>query len=145
MFGNLLKEKLSGAAQRLNGNTDALEAVCAACALVAAADGDIDESEVEAAIKAVVSNATLAAAFDAGKIETVASRMLDRAAAGRAGRAGLMGEIRDIKDKDKDMRELVLFASMDVADADGDVDEAEKKMLERIAAELGLKFGDYDL
>ena len=139
-----LKEKLTGGAKRLSGRTDLLEAVCAAAALVAAADGTVDDSEIEATAKAVSSNETLNTAFGANEIEGCIQRMLDRANGGRVGKMGLYGEITDVAGSMED-GEIVLLTAMDIADADGTVDDAEKAVLEKIASKLGLKLSNYDV
>lgn len=143
MFSGL-KDKLTGGAKRMAGHTDFLEAVCAAAALVAAADGDIDDSEIAATVKAVASNEVLSAAFAASAIGATIDRMLDRANGGRAGRMGLWNEIEDVATK-HDQCEIVLLVAMDIADADGTVDESEQKVLEKVAKTLGLKLADYDV
>jgi tellurite resistance protein len=142
---SMFKDKLSANKNRMNGNTDLLEAVCAAAALVAAADGDIDDSEVEATVGAVKANHVLADAFKAREVETCINKMLDRAGGGRTGRMGLYKEIRDVAGKEKEDRELVLLTALDIADADGNLDDAEKKVLDKIAGELSLKIADYDI
>ena len=139
-----LKEKLSGGAKRMSGRTDLLEAVCAAAALVAAADGEIDDAEVDATAQAVTANETLNTAFSAREIEGSIQRMLDRANGGRVGKMGLYKEIEDVAGSAEE-GEIVLLTAMDIADADGDVSPEEKTVLEKIAGKLGLKLADYDV
>ncbi len=93
-FGKKTKDNLAAGLNRANGRTDVLEAVGAACALVAAADGDISDDEVEATVKAVTSNESLRKAFDAKLIEGVINRALERAKGGRVGQMGLKKELR---------------------------------------------------
>lgn len=143
MFAKL-KDRLTSGASRLNGRTDLLEAVCASAALVAAADGSIDDNEVDATIVAVSSNANLAAAFDSRTIEQTINTMLDRAQAGRAGRSGLYKEIDDVASNPEDA-ELVLLTAMDIADADGEVDAAETAVINKIANKLRLDPAKYDV
>ena len=138
MFGKL-KEKLSGGAQRMTGRADLLEAVCAACALVAAADGNIEDSEVAQIAKSLSSHPVLSAAFSPREIEAVIDKMLSRAQAGRAGRAGLLKEIEEAKSKsDSNDLEMIVLIALDVADADGDLGDAEKKVVETIGRTLGV-------
>lgn len=137
-----LKERLAGGKNRLAGRTDLLEAVCAMSALVAAADGSIDDSEVEASIKAVTSSEALNTAFDARAIEGCMNRMIDRANGGRVGRIGLSKEIEDIK-ANPDDAEIVLLTGLDVAEADGNIDEQEMAVLRKVAGQLGLKLENY--
>lgn len=138
-----LKEKLSGGAKRMSGRTDLLEATTAAAALVAAADGSIDDSEIDATAKAVTANETLNTAFSAREIEGSIQRMLDRANGGRVGRMGLYKEIEDVAGKPEEA-EIVLLTAMDIADADGEMDPQEKAVLDKIASKLGLNMANYD-
>lgn len=141
IFGNL-KSKFSGSVKKFSGQKDFLEAVCAAAALVAYADGSASDSEIASTIKAITSNAELAGAFDSREIEKTADTMLQRAAGGRV-RASLMKEIGDIK-SNNDMAEVVLLTALDVADNDG-ISAEEKAVLAKIAKELGLDLAKFDL
>ncbi len=142
MLGGLFKSKLQGSVNKFSGKKDFLEAVCAAAALVAYADGDASDTEVEATIKAITSNAALAGAFQGREIELTADSMLKRASGGRVGRSGLFKEIADIKN-DAEMSETVLLTALDVADQNG-IDDKERTMLEKIASELGLDLKKYE-
>jgi tellurite resistance protein TerB len=129
-----LKKKLLGGLNRFNGNTDFLEAVCASCALVANADGDISDEEVSATTDAVSTNPTLAGAFKPRVIEKAISTALDRTKS-RPGRLALFKELDDVKDDDG---EIVYLAALDVADADGNIDKDERAVLSKIAGHLGV-------
>lgn len=135
-----LRNLLGDKAKRFSGRTDFLEAVCAACALVAAADGDMSDAELAAAVAAVKANAAISAAFDARAIEKTMDTMCNRAV-GRVGKNGLLKEIGDIK-ADTDMAETVLLAALDVADQGG-ISDVEKTVLAKIAAELSLDLNKY--
>jgi len=136
MFKSLVGDK----AKKFSGKTDFLEAVCAASALVATADGELDDKELVAAVAAVKSNAALSAAFDARGIETTMDKMCSRAV-GRVGKAGLFKEIEDIK-ADHDMSETVLLVALDVADSGG-ISDDEKAVLAKIASTVGLDLAKY--
>lgn len=138
-----IKQKLSGGVNKYSGRKDFLEAVCAASALVAAADGDVSDSEVDQTVKAVSSNASLAAAFKPSEIERTADAMLKRAQGGRVGRSGLYKELEDIN-SDHDMAETVLLSALDVADHGG-IDDKEKAVLQQVAQRLGLNLANYDV
>jgi tellurite resistance protein TerB len=138
-----LKAKLSGGVNKYSGRNDFLEAVCAASALVAAADGDVSDAEVDQTIKAITSNANLSANFRTQEIERTADAMLKRAQGGRVGRSGLFKEIEDVA-ADHDMAETVLLSALDVADHGG-IDEKEKAVLASIAQRLGLNITNYDV
>ncbi len=136
MFKSLVGDK----AKKFSGKTDFLEAVCAASALVATADGDLDDNELVAAVAAVKSNAALSGAFDARAIETTMDKMCIRAV-GRVGKSGLFKEIEDIK-ADHDMGETVLLVALDVADSGG-ISAEEKAVLAKIASTVGLDLAKY--
>lgn len=142
-FFSKFTNSLKGNVQKLNGRSDALEAVCAACAYVAAADGDISDAEVATTITTIQNNATLAGAFTTQQIEKCADVMFNRAKGGRSGRLGLKKEIMDIAN-DNEIAEIVFVAALDVADH-GDIDEKEKKVLLDIAGMLGVDAKKYDL
>lgn len=136
-----LKSKLTGSVKKFSGRKDFLEAVCAASALIAFADGNASDEEVDSAIKAITSNPQLSGAFSTREIETTADAMLNRAKGGRVGRNGLYREIEDVA-KDADMSETVLLTALDVAD-NGGIDDKEKAVLGEIAKRLGLNLTNY--
>lgn len=131
------KDKLTGSVKKLSGRKDFLEAVCAGCALVAAADGEISDDEIKAATKAVTSNPTLTAAFKPGDIDKTIDGMLKRAQSGRSGRMGLYKEIDDLA-ADAEMGEMVYLVALDVAEADGSIGDKEKEVLSNIAKKFGI-------
>ena len=137
MFGKLFGKKAEAAVQKFSGRTDFLEAVCAAAALIAAADGEIEDSEVKATIKAVKANKSLSAGFDQSAIETCINKMLERAGGGRVGRMGLWEEIREVA-KDAEMSQGVVLTALDVAEGDGEIEPEEKVVLDRLAKELSV-------
>lgn len=139
-----LKQKLSGSVNRYAGKTDFLEAVCAAAALVSAADGEIEDAEVEATIKIVASNPGLSGAFSSRQIEQTAENMLKRAQAGRTGRMGLYKEIEDIAN-DPEMAETVYLTALDVSESDGEIEPEEKEVLAKIAQKLGVDPKKFDV
>jgi tellurite resistance protein len=145
IFGSV-KSMMSGKISQFNGNKDFLEGVCAACALVAAADGDISDTEVSATVKAISSNKNLLSAFTSSEIERTADMMLQRAKGGRVGRAGLYTEIREVADKDKQgqMKEAILLSALDVAD-EGGIDDKEREVLKKISETLGLSLAKYEV
>lgn len=139
---NKLKNAFAGKVNKYSGKKDFLEAVCAACALVAAADGDLEDAEIAQTIKGIQSNPELAGAFPSREIEQTADQMLKRAQGGRVGRNGLFKELEDIA-SDKDMSETVLLTALDVADSDGEMEPAEIVILEKIAQTFGLNLQNY--
>ena len=141
MFG-IFKGKATQAVNKFSGQTDFLEAVCAAAALIAAADGEIEDSEVIATKKAVLANKALAAGFDTRTIETTIDAMLDRAGGGRVGRIGLWKEIEEAANK-PDFAEAILCTALDVSDADGETEPQEQVVLDRLAKTLRLDLAKF--
>lgn len=137
MFGKLFGKKADAVVQKFSGRTDFLEAVCAASALIAAADGEIEDAEIKATVKAVKANKTLANGFDPAMVEATIEKMLNRAAGGRMGRMGLWEEIREIA-KDAELAQAVVLAALDVAEGDGEIEPEEKAVLDRLAKELAV-------
>lgn len=137
-----LGKKLLGGINKFSGNTDFLNAVCASCALVANADGDISDEEIEAALSAISSNDKLTAAFKESAINKCADERLKRVTAGRTGQLGLYKEVAKCGDN-KDMAEIILVAAIDVADADNNIDKDEQEVLRKVAGKLGLSLNDY--
>ena len=136
-FFDSANRAISGVTNRLSGNADFLEAVCAAASLVAAADGSIDESEIEAAISGVSNNATLAKIYTPSQIEEEMNKQLRRATT-IAGKMQLKREITEIVQKNSAIREDVFLIAADVANADGNIGDAERKTLGVIASLLGV-------
>lgn len=141
MFG-FLKKKADESVKKFSGQTDFLEAVCAAAALIAAADGEIEDSEIIATKKAVTANKALAAGFDNRTIETCIDTMLDRAGGGRVGRIGLWKEIEEAASK-PDFAEAILCTALDVSDADGETEPQEQQVLDRLAKTLRLDLAKF--
>lgn len=139
-----LKERFTGTVNKYSGNKDFLEAVCAASALIAAADGEVEDSEVAQIIKSITANPKLSGSFDARQIETTAETMIRRAQSGRAARLGLYAEIGDIS-KDIEMAETVVGIAYDIAEADGEIEPQEKLVIEKIAQQLKVDLKKFDV
>ncbi len=142
MFG-MLKKVLGAGAKEVKANysenKDYLEAVCAASALVAYADGDLEDSEKAKVISIVSNHPTLGKMYDRNTIEATAETMFKRAK-DASGRQGLARELDDIKGRPNgaQMAEDVYLIAVDVSAADGEVEPEEKIVLEKIAARLGV-------
>lgn len=131
---------MGGAKAQINtysGNRDFLEAVAAATALVAAADGSIEDEEIVAAVEAVSHNATLSSVYSPAEIEDEITKQL-RKAKTASGRVQLKRELQDVATKEKQLREDVFLTAVDVATADGEIAPAEQKALDGIAQILGV-------
>lgn len=124
----------------LEGNKDFLEGICAGCALVAAADGDIEEAEKKKALEVVKGHAKLGALYKApGQIEECMTRMLNLAST-RSGRLQLNREIEECKTKinDRTVLEDIIATMVDIAESDGEIEPQELKVIHSVASKLGL-------
>lgn len=137
-------ERLTGGAKKLSGKTDLLEGICAMAALVAIADGEIEDSEVEAALGALTSHATLGEAFTSAQIEAAFDKQLKRAKGGIAGKLSLKREIEEAKSKNTaEELEMAYVIAIDTSMADGTMEPEEKKVLEDLGKRLGLNLSSY--
>lgn len=143
MFGKL-KETLKNATSRLSGKTDLLEGTAAAGILVSAADGEVESEEIAVLIEALCANETLAAAFSDQTIMAVVDKMVKKASPNAAGKIGMVGkialerEVAEVKAKStSEDCELLLAVLVDVASADGEIEPAEKIVINKIAKTLG--------
>lgn len=142
MFGVLKKALGAGTrevAAAYGENKDFLEAVCAGVALVAAADGDIEESERHKAIKIVSNHAALSKLYKQSDIEQTLETMFRRAKEA-SGRQQLARELDDIKGRPNgaQMAEDVYLVAVDIANADGEVEPQEQDVLKKLAGRLGV-------
>ena len=126
-------------------NTDFLEAVCAAAALVAASDGEIEPGERTKIIALVQKHPQLGKLYNLSIIEQTAEKMFQRAG-DASGRQGLARELDDIKGRPngQTMGEDVYLVALDVASADGEVEPQEEVVLKKIAARLGVDASKFD-
>lgn len=142
MFGKLFSKAKGG----LNAfkNRDLFEAACAAGVLVAYADGNCSDKEIDAIEKLLTNNPALAN-FKGEINKQVGSYCNQMEASARMGKRNLMKEIADCEHSVEEA-ETILIIALDVADADEDAsgDDAEGKVLESIAQTLGLKVSDYE-
>lgn len=146
VFGALKKAfgaAVSGVNRELNAaysqNTDFLEAVCAAAALVAASDGDIEQSERSKIISLIQKHPQLGKLYSLDVIEKTAETMFKRAGEA-SGRQALARELDDIKARPDgaQMGEDVYLVAFDVAYADGEIETAEQTTLDKLARRLGV-------
>lgn len=148
MFGALKKAFKAGATEvkaEYGENRDFLEAVCAAVALVAAADGDIEESERRKAISIITNHSQLGRLYKQNEIEQTSERMF-KLAKDASGRQQLARELDDIKGRPNGpaMADDVYLVALDIANADGEIEPEEKAVLAKIAARLGVDPSRFD-
>jgi tellurite resistance protein len=147
MFGALKKAFKAGAkevAADYSQNKDYLEAVCAAAALVANADGEIEDAEKAKVAKVIGNHPVLSKFYKQNDIEQVSEQMFKRAK-DASGRQQLARELDDIKWRDSgQMAEDVYLVALDVANADGELEPEEEVVLKKIAGRLGVDASKFD-
>lgn len=123
----------------LEGNKDFLEGVCAGIALVAAADGDIEEEEKKMALKAVTGHAVLGKLYKEAQITECLTTMFNVAGTA-SGKLRLNREIAEVKDRlnDRAALEDIIAIMADVSSSDGEFEEKEMKIIASVATKLGL-------
>ena len=145
MFG--LFKGLKGAAKDISersikaSNKDLMEAAVGAVALIAYADGELEDAEVKTT-KALLGTTKILEPFGA-EIDKEFDRLCTRLEAGyRMGRLEVLREIEDVKGN-KEEAETVLVLAIEIAYADGELEPEEEKELNKIAEILGLRLSDY--
>lgn len=142
MFGALKKAFGAGAKEiqaDYSQNRDYLEAVCAAAALVAMADGEIEDTERTKTVSVLINHPTLGKMYQQNVVEQTADAMFKRAK-DSSGRQQLARELDDIKGRPDGprMAEDVYLVAVDVSLADGEVEPQEAEVLKKIANRLGV-------
>ena len=123
-----------------------LNAAAAATAMVVAADGIVEDNEVEAALNGMQTNRCLKGHFTPNDIEKALNNALSSAKT-RAGRQELLRSIEALQTKPQEMREDVFLIACDVGDVDKaqagthGIGEKEKASLNAIAKCLGINAG----
>lgn len=124
-------------------NRDLMEAIVGGAMLVAYADGECEKEELEKLDKIVSSLPELK---DFGsEISEIIGRFRGQLDAGfRIGRQTILNEINDIKGDDND-RERVFNVMLTIAEADGEVEPEEIKVLKEVGQRLGINLRDYGI
>lgn len=117
---------------------DLLRALCAAFALVSAADGNVSQSEIDRFSTILADAADRFPGLDLAKIDSLFPQL------GQAllsdpedGRRHLLAEVAQVRD-DPQKRDLVRAAAFIALAADGRTLESEKRVLQEIGGALGL-------
>ena len=147
---NWLKDNASSARQGLLNevnkykNREFMEAVVAGCAIVAAADGDISGSEKQKMI-GFMQNSDELKVFKVEDIITFFGQVAGKFEFDREiGRAEALKVIGRLKKNESAARIMVRVCCV-VGGSDGTFDDAEKKAVRSICAELGLNPAEFDL
>jgi tellurite resistance protein TerB len=146
VFGLSFKGKAKDAINQFSGNKDYLEAMCAACALVAAAPDEngtsnIDDKEYEKTLAVIRSNTAISAGFNSADIESVFGKMAPKTST-RSGRAELKNEIREAIDRNKTnpaIGRAIMLGALDVAD-EGGISAAETTVMKDLATICGVNY-----
>ncbi|WP_298962524.1 TerB family tellurite resistance protein [uncultured Methylobacterium sp.] len=118
------------------GDTAFLNAAVAIAANVTAADGSIEQSEIDKSKKVILAHPAIEPAFNAKEIETALNTALDRAET-RNGRATNAEAIEKMASRDEADRKALFLIGADVADV-GEIGDKEHAALQRIADALGV-------
>lgn len=143
MFG--IGKKLFGAKKAVKKleNRDLMQAIVGGCLLVAAANGEISKAESAQIDKQIRANKNLEH-FGSEITATVNLYTEQLEASFRIGRMNILREIKDIANNPMDAEEV--FTNMlAVAEGDGEVYEAELKVLREVGTVLGLRLKDFGL
>lgn len=143
MFGKMFGKKANAAKAEIKKfeNRDLMEAMVGGCALVAFADGECEQEEIKK-IDELLRTSKALEGFGA-EISTTLNRFCERLTASyRAGRIEILREIEEIKN-DQHEKEDVLIAMLTVAEADGEIEEVERKELDVVAQRLGMRLDDF--
>lgn len=142
MFG-LFKKKAGEVKVELKKveNRDLMEAIVGAMILIAYADGECEKSELEKIERLIRANENLA--HFGSEITQVMGRFVEYMEAGpRLGTIKIMREVGDIKSNPRDAEEVFVL-TITIAEADGEIEPAEMKVLANLGRELGLRVQDY--
>ena len=129
LFDNLLG-KVSSDFTKYSGDAAFLSAAASASALVVNADGQIDDAEINAALKGLSGNAKLAAAYKPSQIEEELNTALNDSKS-RAGKIKLTRALEADATRPLEQRQDILLVAADVADLGG-IGDKEKEALTEI-------------
>lgn len=121
-------------------NSDFLPAFASAMALIVAADGKIEQSEIDGVMDFVNNDDTLKAWNPEARTKAF-EEALDAASKGIIRQAGLFGKIAKLKDKPE--AETLCQLVVALANADGDFAASEKTMFDRICKSVGKDSKNY--
>lgn len=142
MFGVFKKKaKAAQISMKKVENRDLMEAIVAGAIIVAYADGDCSPEELTKLQGIIESNDSLLH-FGSEIGATIDKYSAMYEAGARLAKAKLMKEIKDVSSSEEEKLEAFLIA-VEIADADGDIDETEYAMLKEIGKAFGLNPDTY--
>jgi tellurite resistance protein TerB len=142
MLGKLFGKKSGQARAAVSklANRDLMEAVVYGAIYVAAADGDLEDVELQK-VETILSNNPALQGFGAELSNTIDRAKTDFKSGPRILRQNAEKELSDLAHSPQEAL-TVLNVMLTVAEADGEIEDAELKALERSAKLLGLNLKD---
>lgn len=144
---SLFKKKLSQAASQANAevkkveNRDFMEAAIGVMVLVAAADGEIEPTELQKLQRTIETLPELQGfGSEIGKTIDKFTSYFDLGF--KLGKGRIMRELRDVKGSEQEKEDILSLGAV-AAMADGELEPAEEAVLAEIAREFGLKLENY--
>jgi len=123
-------------------NQNQMEAIVAGAMLVAAADGEIERSEL-AKLEALIANNENMSAFKRQEIQKVIQKYSGILEADfHVGRSKMLKEIGDVSDN-PEAAEEVFLNMLAIAKSDGEIEPAEAKVLIDVARRIGVDASEY--
>ena len=144
MLGKLFGKKSREARQAMAKieNRDLMQAAVYGVFYVASADGEIEPSEIEK-IERLLNNSDQLKGFGVELAHTIDKAKADYNEGGaRIIRMNAERELADLASTPKDAETVINFM-LTVAEADGEIEDAELTVLERAANKMGLRLKDY--
>lgn len=143
MFGKLFGKKSREARQAMAKieNRDLMQAIVYGALYVAAADGDLEESELSK-VELILSNTPQLQGYGAELPNLMDRAKTDFKVGMRVLRQNAEKELGDLANTPNDAA-TVLNIMLTVAESDGEIEESEAGALERAAKKLGLNLKDF--
>ena len=144
MLGKLFGKKSREARQAMAKieNRDLMQAAVYGVFYVASADGEIEPSEIEK-VERLLNNSDQLKGFGVELAQTIDKAKADFNEGGaRIIRMNAERELADLASTPKDAETVINFM-LTVAEADGEIEDAELTVLERAANKMGLRLKDY--
>ncbi|MBM9518286.1 tellurite resistance TerB family protein [Desulforhopalus vacuolatus] len=149
-FWDNLKEKVDSMNKNLSTkvaqfkNNDFADATMAICALVAAADGDIDGTERQKTAAFIMSNETLKI-FDASVLREKFNFFCDKLTQDfDFGKIECIQSISKVRKNEGQARAIIQIGII-IGGADGNFDSDEKKIVKEACNAVGISPGEFDL
>lgn len=145
MFGSMFKKKAAATKASMSKieNRDLMEALVGGSVMVMYADGTAEASELEKLERLIQCNDKLK--HFGGEINTCIAKFTDMFSAGALmGKVKAMRELDDIKADPEDIEEVFVMM-VEIALADGEIDDKEAAILKEVGQKLGVRVSDYGL